>query len=170
MTSYSSSEKSLHHITLIKKELRRSPKLKVLAWRRSRLHGLWVKRVFFSSAVIPSTVSSLMMKCKAYPHPLLERPLLKTCMTSLVWLFSILLSDLRVIFFNRCRQCQTHWRREKGTWSTLYGTSYLGPFLVLLRKAQGICWLRGAMVFHYQFKCTNICEMEISAVYKVFEK
>ena len=35
---------------------------------------------------------------KAYRHPLLERPLLKTYMISLVWFVSILLSDSWVIF------------------------------------------------------------------------
>ena len=39
ITFYSSNEKRLDHITLIKIELRRSPKQKVLAWRNSRLHG-----------------------------------------------------------------------------------------------------------------------------------
>ena len=33
------------------------------------------------------------IKFKAYRHPLLERPLLKTYMISLVWLISILISD-----------------------------------------------------------------------------
>ena len=44
-------------------------------------------------------VSSLIIKSKAYRHPLLERPLLmKNYMISLVWLISILPSDLWLIF------------------------------------------------------------------------
>ena len=43
-------------------------------------------------------VSSLIIKSKAYRHPLLERPLLKNYMISLVWLISILPSDSWLIF------------------------------------------------------------------------
>ena len=41
-----------------------------------------------------------MIKFKAYRHPLLERPRLKTYMISLVWFISILLSDLWVLMFS----------------------------------------------------------------------
>ena len=59
-----------------------------LAWIMSQ------KGIFFFFAV----VSSLIIKSKAYRHPLLERPLLKNYMISLVWLISILPSDSWFIF------------------------------------------------------------------------